>query len=420
MPWSCVFLILLALNLARVSFLGAKEADIQFSAIAIPHFNERTGEEEILIIAKIYSQRDLSNEKAYIHYTIMDTAYKSRQHTQGLKVWDSYLPYWLRALQSYPIHQNSGHDSFVYCLKKSFRVPRGRIYEVRIAIDLPNIKSYSQKVWINFFPFESEAQFSGILFFDKPQNPRAINYLAALPNNIVPNQSAQIYGYFQLKRSKKKNYTLTKVIFRKDSQVKTERATKYASDFQQQEALAANKGVYWHSFLFSFSNKPAGEYLIEVYLMEEGRIVSEVVETIYLQWQGYQSVINNLSSSIESALILGEIKELSQIKNKTDKIEQKIAFLDFWRRQLFIRNLSFEEFYQRRNQANVLFRSDLERGDSSRMRYYILLGPPANVMRFEFEKQVFERWFYQNPYFEICFYQTNGARAGYKLRPWVL
>jgi GWxTD domain-containing protein len=396
-----------------VPFLFGK--DIQFSALAIPHFNEQTGEAEILIISKIYSRRNLCNEKAYIRYTIIDSAYKSTQHTRGLKVWDSYLPYSLKALQSYQAPKSS-QDSFVYCVKKSFKVPMGRIYDVRIDIELPNTESYSEKVWVNFFPFQSEAQFSGILFFDKPQNPLAINYLAAAANNIVSNESAQIYGYFQLKRSKRKNYTLTKVIFRKDRQVKTEKATKYASDFQQQEALPANNGVYWHSFLFSFSNKPAGEYLIEVYLMEEGRIVSEVVEKIYLQWQGYQSVINNLSSSIESALILGETKELLEIKSKTDKIDQKIAFLNFWRDQLFVRNLSFEEFYQRRNEASILFRRDLEAGDSGRMRYYILLGPPANVSRFEFEKQVFERWFYQNPYFEICFHQSKGR---YEVRPLV-
>jgi GWxTD domain-containing protein len=419
MPWAYAFSILLALNLIRVSFLGAKEVDIQFSAFAIPHFNEKTAEEEILVISKIYSQKDLSQEKAYIHYAIIDTAYKSMRHREGLKIWDSYLPYSFKAGGRRDWAQKSVPDSFVYGLKKSFKVPRGRVYEVCVALELPKGKFYSEKVWVNFFPFESEAQFSGILFFDKPQLFGPMDYLAALPKNMV-SSPAYIYGYFQLKRYKRKNYTLTKVIFRKDSQVKTERATHYASDFQEQEALSAAIGLGRGSFIFSLANKPAGEYLVEVYLMEEGKIVSEVVEKIYLQWSGYQSVINNLSHSIESAFILGEISKLLEIKNKTDKVEQKIAFFNFWRQQLVVRNLSFEEFYQRRNEAEVLFGKDLAKSDSVRMKYYILLGPPANILRFEFEKQVFERWFYQNPYFEICFSRTKGPCSRYEFKPWAL
>ncbi|MCS6905691.1 MAG: hypothetical protein RML72_05460, partial [Bacteroidia bacterium] len=180
------------------------------------------------------------------------------------------------------------------------------------------------------------------------------------------------------------------------------RATKYAADYQEQEVLPVRSGLSWHKFEFSLKDKLPGEYLIEIYLVEDGKIINEIVQKFFLQWQNSTKVVKNLAQVFELALLTGERQQLSYIR-QLEPQEQKQALLNFWKSYEMLSSTPLELFFQRKVTAEKKF-SYQNFSSPQKIKYYVFVGPPDSVARFEYEKQVYELWFYQHPYFHVGFY----------------
>ncbi|MDW8157748.1 MAG: hypothetical protein RML72_02585, partial [Bacteroidia bacterium] len=193
--------------------LGANSWEYAFTAL--PYFRSPGSQAVIWSILKIKvdsNDKKFITSEVYIHYTVIDTLYKTQFNKRGLVVWESFLPY---TSSEFNFQPNNARGEKVYWIEKSFEVLPGRVYVVSVSLRINNEEVYTKEVSMNFPPLKGDAHFSGILFFYQPPTLPPLSLESCLVDFSIPLTSSRIYGVFQLRRLKKKAYTLTKVVFRK-------------------------------------------------------------------------------------------------------------------------------------------------------------------------------------------------------------
>lgn len=112
--------------------------------------------------------------------------------------------------------------------------------------------------------------------------------------------------------------------------------------------------------------------------------------------------VKDLAMAIRQLRYVATQEQLSHILEGTTDLEKQVRFDEFWKEldptPGTAANEAFEEYYQRIEKANLLYRSTMEGWMTDRGMVYVINGTPINVERFQSAegRSTFERWMYPN------------------------
>lgn len=157
---------------------------------------------------------------------------------------------------------------------------------------------------------------------------------------------------------------------------------------------------------------PSGTLLLRVRLEGAGIPLTQSERSVRFRWVFWGRTVENLEQAIQQLRYVATQREIDSIESAPTLMEKKRRFESFWialdPTPATLRNEAFEEYYNRIEQANRLFRSYMEGWLTDRGMVYIIFGPPLRREQFQTDGRQYERWTYADREFLFVDYTGFG------------
>lgn len=185
----------------------------------------------------------------------------------------------------------------------------------------------------------------------------------------------------------------------------------YASLSQLNEIIPAAKGVTVYTDHISLKDLPHGEYLLEVFLYQDEKLIAEKNRKFLIDWKHMKDVFGDLNQAIDMMVHIASDDVRASLQAITDTDAKQEAFRDFWRRRSDPNRESgleaLERYYERIFYAIDNFAEDRPGWKTDRGRTYVLYGPPDTKGSLEIGGDIYEAWSYERWNLKFLFHHEE-------------
>lgn len=213
-------------------------------------------------------------------------------------------------------------------------------------------------------------------------------------------------------------YTIRAILYRQDENPYTEDAGKFTSVQQVSQSLFISRPQFSITESFRIDENESGNYLVEIFVYQDGQIISESNYPFYLVWSEIPEMIGNPEKYLPFMGWIHPVMGHDTFSISGDPLRQ--AFMQFW-----VRQNDIAEGYQYRAMERYfkqILKSIETFGPSGwsypQAKYVSLLGWPDSVRSFKLGGDSLLYWQYDKPPHACYFIKPDGEDMYSELPFW--
>ena len=272
--------------------------------------------------------------------------------------------------------------------KPKFKLPNG-LFDIEISIQDSNL-NYLYEETIQFDSDHGPPSLKVTDIFLSYQLITQLSSNIPLLSPSIPSEANELFFAVEIKNNAQRELTARAVLFREISETLSDKATAFHSKQQINRVLNKNKRGELFADKFSLEKLTQGNYLIEVLIYEDDRLLLERSTEFSIDWKGKTRIFEDLETSVQM-MMLG----FPRLNQTHFQPLNRIEFEDWWRNQYGVdATLEMEQYFKRVFQADALYSHKIEGWKTDRGKIHIQYGEPDQILPKKVGNKEFQRWHY--------------------------
>jgi hypothetical protein len=211
-------------------------------------------------------------------------------------------------------------------------------------------------------------------------------------------------------------YTIRAVLYRQDENLYSEDAGKFTSVQQVSQSVYVRNSRYSFSESFQIDENESGNYLVEIFVYQDGKIVSESNYPFYLVWSEIPEMMSAPEKYIKYMRWIHPVMGQDTYSLSGESLRQ--AFMQFWTRQNDVSEgyqyRAMESYYKQ-----ILSTIEVYGGNgwqAPQSKYVSLFGWPDSVRKYTIGIDSILYWQYYKPPLTCYFIKPAGEDTYHELK----